>query len=174
MPLVHLGDINLGKFMYIAKYEKPHIYSWPMNNIWVTNFRPYQEGDHRWSYYMTSGVDNSEDFAGRFGWGSRVPFPARVIPPSPKKEKMISASFLNIAAENILLISARPSKDNSGIILQLRETAGEKVEVPFKKILNGVKFQKISHINVLEEEIDTIRRKISFKPYEVKFIKITM
>ncbi len=38
IPLVQLGDINLGKFARIAHPETSHLYSWVLNNYWTTNF----------------------------------------------------------------------------------------------------------------------------------------
>jgi len=37
-PLVQLGDFNLGKWQRVARVEKPHLYSWVMNNYWFTQF----------------------------------------------------------------------------------------------------------------------------------------
>ena len=38
-PLVQLGGLNLGKWMEITQVDRPHVYSWVMNNYWFTNFR---------------------------------------------------------------------------------------------------------------------------------------
>jgi len=172
MPLVQLGDINLGKFMYTATYDQPHIYSWPMNNIWVTNFCATQSGELNWSYYVTSQLEKSESAAARFGWSSRVPFLCRVLPASDKKESLSSASFLNMDVENLLLISTRPSDDGKGIILQLRETEGKNASLKAKKLITSVKVKNIKQVNVLGEDLKTFKNKIDFKPFEVMFVKV--
>ena len=56
-PLVQLGEINLGKWQPVTRVAQPHVYSWVMNNYWFTNFRLTQEGDFRWSYFLTSTRD---------------------------------------------------------------------------------------------------------------------
>jgi hypothetical protein len=76
-----LGDFNLGKWQPVARVERPHVYSWVMNNYWFTNFRVEQEGEFKVHYYLTSTTDTSRSFATRFGWGSRVPLATRVLPP---------------------------------------------------------------------------------------------
>lgn len=174
MPLVHLGDINLGKFMYEATYDKPHIYSWPMNNIWITNFCAAQSGELNGSYYITSQAEKSKSAAARFGWSSRVPFLSRVLPASHKKENLSSASFLNMDVENILLISSRPSDDGKGIILQLRETEGIKASLKIKNLISSVKVTSVKQVNVLGEELNTLKNKIEFRPFEVMFVKVEL
>ncbi|MBN2280267.1 MAG: hypothetical protein JXQ65_06790 [Candidatus Marinimicrobia bacterium] len=172
MPLVHLGDINLGKFMVHAAYENPYIFSWPMNNIWVTNFRATQSGELNWSYYITSQKKKSESAAARFGWSSRVPFLSRVLPPGGEEKRLSAASFLNIEAENLLLISCRPSEDEKGILLQLRETEGKNAVVSTQELIRNKSVKRVQKVNVLEEKLEDLDQKIHFKPYEVMFVKI--
>ena len=172
MPLVQLGDINLGKFQYISKVDKPHIYSWPMNNYWVTNFRDSQEGDLSWSYYITSTDDHSNSYATQFGWGSRVPLLARVLPSGKIRKAKSEQSFLNQLAPNLLLVSVRPSKEVEGVTLHLRELEGEKTTIDVRKILRNISLKKISEVNVLGEEISELTSELTFKPYEIKFLQI--
>ena len=84
-PLVQLGDFNLGKWMPVTKVERPHVYSWVMNNYWFTNFRAEQEGVFQWHYYLTTRPGTSRTDATRFGWNSRVPLATRVLPPAAEK-----------------------------------------------------------------------------------------
>ena len=110
VPLVQLGDFNLGKWQPVTRVEKPHVYSWVMNNYWFTNFRNEQQGEFKFHYYLTSTKDTSRTFATRFGWGSRTPLATRVLPPvkngalrEPQK-----LSTLAIAAPNLLVVETRP------------------------------------------------------------------
>ena len=45
--LAQLGGLNLGRFEKVAKIERPHVYSWLLNNYWTTNFRASAEGELR-------------------------------------------------------------------------------------------------------------------------------
>ncbi|MFV2068244.1 MAG: hypothetical protein ACC645_14825, partial [Pirellulales bacterium] len=93
-PLVQLGGIKLGAWQPIARVEKPHVYSWVMNNYWGTNFRATQQGEFRWSYYLTSTLDTSNRAATHFGWASRVPLVARVLPPGNANQAAVTAACL--------------------------------------------------------------------------------
>jgi alpha-mannosidase len=55
-PLMQFGGINTGRFEAGATPETTHIYGWPMNNYWVTNFNAEQHGGHTWVYSITSQV----------------------------------------------------------------------------------------------------------------------
>ncbi len=172
VPLVQFGDLNLGKFQYIARVEKPHIFSWVMNNYWVTNFRASQEGEFKWSYFLTSGNDLSATFAARFGWSSRIPFLCRVLPPGKVSKKPRDHSMLLMDANNILLVSAKPSLDGRGILLHLRETEGKPTE--FSISLPGMRPQNqvITEVNVLGETVRQPAKSLKIEAWESKFLKL--
>ena len=188
-PLVQLGDINLGKFARTWKPASHSIFSWVLNNYWTTNFRAYQEGEFKWTYRIGTSSDTSKTFATRFGWGERVPFISRVFPArndtiSLKSERVLYdyavRSFTGPAMDQLLLISARPSSDKKGIILQLREIKGNQTQLPLElpvyssqtSLKSVVRYKSAFEVNVLEEKIREITGIIEFKPYEVKFIKL--
>src|SRR5664279_3348299 len=79
MPLMQFGAINTGRYVAGAMPQTTNIFSWPMNNYWVTNFNADQRGGHSWTYYLTTSSDVSNGFATKFGWGCRVPYLTRVL-----------------------------------------------------------------------------------------------
>ncbi|MDP4224721.1 MAG: glycoside hydrolase family 38 C-terminal domain-containing protein, partial [Bacteroidota bacterium] len=167
MPLMQFGAINTGRYSAGAMPESTHIFSWPMNNYWVTNFNAEQRGGHTWSYFITSSDDASNPFATRFGWGSRVPFLTRILPGEGTGDNNFEGSFITGWPENVLLISSRPA--NGGILLHLRETAGKKAIIDLKDGLNGRKLNtSVSDIagNVTGDSSATIG------PFESKFFLI--
>jgi len=123
IPIVQLGDINLGRFSPVAVKPAPVIYSWVLNNYWTTNFLASQEGELKWTYQITSTADISNDFAARFGWSNRVPCWAG-LPCNPEgtNDKPASYAFMNPVPENILLVNSLPSADDHAVTFQLRET----------------------------------------------------
>ena len=173
IPLIQFGDLNIGKFQYIANVEKPYMFSWVMNNYWVTNFKASQEGEFKWSYYLTSTNDNSNTFATHFGWGSRVPFLSRVLPAGKQTSTNPSISIININTPNVLLISAKPAFDNKGIILHLREVDGKSAEVSLNSLFEAQRIKSIEEVNVLEENIVQLTSTLKLKPYEVKFVRLS-
>jgi hypothetical protein len=172
VPLVQFGDINTGRFYYKHQPEKPHIYSWVLNNYWTTNYRASQEGEMKWKYNVTSSKDNSNTFAYRFGWGSRVPFLARVMPAGDKKANNVSNSVFDINVPNLLLVNAKPALSGEGIILQLRETEGDHAIVDINKLMQDSGASAMYEVTVLEEKIKQLNAPILIEHFETKFIQI--
>ncbi len=172
VPLVQLGDLNLGKFRYIAQAEKPHVFSWVMNNYWVTNFKASQEGEFKWSYFLSSGEDFSNTIATKMGWSSSIPLLGRVFPSGKASDKPQERSLLQIDADNILLVSLKPASDGKGIILHLREIEGVPAEFSLSIPVISSNRMNIREVNVLEEEIGDMLRTIKLEPWVSKFFKI--
>ena len=143
MPLMQFGAINTGRYKAGAMPQGTHIFSWPMNNYWVTNFNADQRGGHTWTYYLTTSEDVSNGFATRFGWGSRIPLLTRIIPGGGPGDDNKSASLIAGWDENLLLVSARPSENGKYIFIHLREINGEKV-TPVLTSVNGNPFKIIA------------------------------
>ncbi len=59
IPLMQFGAINTGRYQAGAEPEGTHIFGWPMNNYWTTNFNPEQHGGMDWVYNLSSSADNS-------------------------------------------------------------------------------------------------------------------
>ena len=108
-PIMQFGNINTGRFKYNAVPESTHLYSWPMNNYWVTNFNADQRGMYTWTYNFTSTSSSDNEKATRFSWSARVPFLARVIPGGKKDpSKLDERSIISNIPGNVLLINATP------------------------------------------------------------------
>ena len=207
IPLVQLGDINLGKFFRV-KYPTPglsppgkgrlgypvsgSIFSWVLNNYWTTNFLASQEGELKWTYQVTSAADPSNSTASRFGMENRIPFLYRVFPASAAPDSnFLPRSFFASTANNLVLISARPSSAGNSIIFQMRETTGKPDSIPVDDVVlssetlaNATRAISVSEVNVLEEPLKLLWKRgagtsgnyhpvwIRFNPYETKFLLI--
>jgi|WetSurMetagenome_2_1015567.scaffolds.fasta_scaffold00003_122 alpha-mannosidase len=143
MPLMQFGAINTGRYTAGAMPQGTNIFSWPMNNYWVTNFNADQRGGHTWTYYMTSAGDNTNGFATRFGWGCRIPFLTRIVPGDGPGDNNHAASVISGWPENILLVSACPSPDGKSILLHLRETEGREIVPKLIDSISGVPLELI-------------------------------
>ena len=173
-PLVQLGDFNLGKWQPVTRVEKPHVYSWVMNNYWFTNFRTEQDGEFKFNYYLTSTKDTSRAFATRFGWGSRTPLATRVLPPVKtgglREPQKLSA--LAVTLPNVVIVEARPTRNGDGILLHLREVEGKPATITEEEIPAAAGIQGADEVNVLEQPIQPGVESLTFKPYEVKFLRL--
>lgn len=150
-PLVQFGAINTGRYEAGAEPATNHIYSWPMNNYWTTNFNADQRGGHRWNYFITSSPDISNQFATRFGWGARVPLPVRVLPPGEQPAEKPLPALMTGFPGNVLLVAAYPEEQTNGLMLQVRELEGKNtelnLEIPGKKI-------SVEKVNVVGERLE--------------------
>lgn len=171
-PLFQMGGICTGQYQRQKSYEKPHVYSWVMNNYWTTNFRASQEGEFRWSYYLTSTDDTSTAKASKFGWGSRVPLYARVMPAGRENNQPAEYSAFSFNEENFLMTSSTPSREKDYILLNVRELNGK--ESLLKIMDNNGNPLSFSVTNVIEEVIADGLEEIRFVPFENKFIKIKL
>ncbi|OGV71768.1 MAG: hypothetical protein A3K19_06820 [Lentisphaerae bacterium RIFOXYB12_FULL_65_16] len=55
-PLVQVGDIHTGKWQRRLQFERNHVFSWVMNNMWFTNFPAYQEGEVTLTWSLTASA----------------------------------------------------------------------------------------------------------------------
>lgn len=169
-PLMQFGGINTGRYKAGATPTSTHFYSWPMNNYWVTNFNPDQKGEHRWSFYITSEKNNSNNEAVRFGWGNRIPFLTRILPGGGKGDNIKARSFITGWPENILLVNSTPGSQPNSVILQLRETSGKPADLsqiaPTDKPTS-----LLQPVNVLGEKIQD--GKLQLAPYGSGFYQLS-
>jgi len=169
VPLVQFGGINTGRYVAGATPEHTHIYSWPMNNYWTTNFNADQRGGHEWTYYLTSTDKVSNSAASKFGWGARIPFPVRVLPPGTSDVNEPMGSILKGFPDNVLLINAKPGAEDRSIILQMRELDGKETPIQLFDIQDqALSLQKV---NVIGDPIEG-NQSLLMHPYENAFFLI--
>ena len=174
-PLVQFGGFNLGKWMEISKVEKPHVFSYVMNNYWFTNFRATQEGELKWSYHLTSTRETDNAVAARFGWGVRVPLASRVLPPGEANASLPSSySALELDVPNLVLIDARPAYHDESVIMQFREVNGKKAQIDWRSEALRSRVTKVDEVDVIEQTVRKNIKELVFEPYEVKFVKVKL
>lgn len=169
MPLMQFGAINTGRYKAGAMPQNTSLFSWPMNNYWVTNFNADQRGGHSWTYYLTTSPDNSNKSATQFGWGCRVPYLTRILPGEGTGDNNWEGSFITGWPSNIILITAEPEADGKSCVIHLRETNGQGAALNLTNALNG---KAIS-----AEEVDVTGASVSnptksIRPLESKFYRI--
>jgi len=173
-PLVHFGDINIGRYYYSLKPKTNHIYSWVLNNYWVTNFKASQQGELRWTYSITSSGDPSDVFATRFGKGERTPLVSRIFLPSSSAHstELVSRSLLDLGVPNLLLVNATPSLEGNGIILHLREVEGGHAILDIRRLEEETGARSIEEVSVLEEQLEVLSAPLLIEHYETRFIRL--
>lgn len=174
MPLVQFGDLNIGRYYYRLNPQTNHIYSWVLNNYWVTNFKAEQQGELRWSYSIGSSTNPTNTWSTRFGWSDRVPLQARVIWPSLNAEesKMQTKSFIDLKTPNLLLVNCSPAMNGKDIILHIREVEGGHTHLDVDMLLRQSGSFSATEVNVLEEEIKKLQGEIHIDHFETMFIRL--
>jgi hypothetical protein len=171
IPLMQFGAINTGRYIAGALPQSTNLFSWPMNNYWVTNFNADQRGGHSWTYFLTTSSDVSNEFSTKFGWGCRIPFLTRVIPGSGSGDDNWEGSFITGWPSNILLISAEPAVDENSCIIHLRETNGK---VATLNLINGLNGSSLKAIEVDVTGKPVLNPSLTIGPLESKFYRIVI
>jgi hypothetical protein len=170
IPLFQFGAINTGKFQHQLKVERPHMFSWVMNNYWTTNFCASQEGEFRWSYSLTSAANPAASHAYRFGCSKRVPMLGRVMAGGGADRPLERRSLLAMDAPNLILIAARPASHGAGVIVHLREVDGKAARLD----TSGWKFAgrpvRVHEVNALEDDLATSEGAPDFGAFQTKFL----
>jgi alpha-mannosidase len=175
VPMWHFSDFNMNKYERYPKKGKTWLYSWVMNNYWMTNFRAYQEGAFSWSYQVTSTADTTNAFATKYAWSERNPFPTRTFPAGVNELKVSSMETLKIdAPANAMLVNSRPAfKDKGTILLHFRELEGLSADVKLSTAVPGQSIKKIIEVNAIGKQIGGSLTSVTLKPYEVRFIEVS-
>jgi len=174
IPLWQFSDFNMNKYERYPKQGKTWLYSWVMNNYWMTNFRAYQEGGFSWSYQITSTTDTTNTFATKYAWGVRNPFPTRTFPAGADELKSPSLETIKLTGPgNAMLVNSRPSFTGKGtILLHFRELEGLPAEVKLSSAVPGQTIKRITEVNAIGKQIGQPLSSIQLKPYEVKFFEV--
>lgn len=182
-PLMQFGNINTGRFRAGAKPDSSNIFSWVLNNYWITNFNAEQQGELRWTYYVGSCKNSSLEYACNWSRGLRTPMLSRLMPPRGKvsageslsallnsEGEFSSGRILEISPSNLSLISMAPCRGENAVILQVRELANKAAKLEIKSEYFG-KNAKLQTCNAIGE---ILNEDLNFAPLESKFVKLTL
>jgi hypothetical protein len=180
-PLASFGDINRGEWPGEFHPKTSTLFSYAMNNYWHTNYRAGQGGGFDFRYVLTSAEQLDPVALSRLGWESMRPIeldnvigqdkvgnPERPLPPQ-------GASFLEVDAPNVVLVTWKRAEDGRGTILRLQETAGRPVEaalhfpqaaVRSANLCSGVEDDDRSLV------VDGGSLKLTFQPLEVLTVRL--
>jgi hypothetical protein len=168
-PLMQFGGINTGRYEAGAQPATSHIYGWPMNNYWTTNFNAYQLGGHTFLYSFTSKKGNEMPDAVSFGHGHRIPFLARILPGGGKGDIKWEGSLVTGWPENVILISATPEQDGRSAVFHLRETGGRASNIALNHGITG-RALRLEAVDATGMIISSGTNEI--KPFESRFFRV--
>lgn len=171
-PLMQFGAINTGRFESGAVPKSTHIFGWPMNNYWVTNFNADQRGEFEWTYSLTSQKSTLNSHALLQPSSDRQPFITRLRPASNTGNQMVSEGAMMAAApENVKMVTARPHPERASVLFHFRELDG--VETTFDVQLTGRDEFTMYRTDVNGSRLDDAPvKQIKFKPFEAVFYEV--
>jgi alpha-mannosidase len=133
--LASFGDINRGKWPVEFEPASSTLFSYAMNNYWHTNYRAGQGGPFTFRYVITSAAHFEPAALSRLGWESMEDPALDVVSNQDKVGNpdeplpAAGASFVEIGAPNVVLVTWKRAEDGNGTIMRLQETAGEAADV---------------------------------------------
>ncbi|MCX6574225.1 MAG: hypothetical protein NTX99_09570 [Candidatus Aminicenantes bacterium] len=137
-PLVQFGDINTGKWQKTFSPANAWVFSYAMNNYWMTNFKASQEGRVEFRYSLTStapvpaaagaGPASDRVASTRFGWEVHTPLVTAWIPAGNKGPiTAAEAPALSVDVPNVIVQALWLDEDGTAVA-RLREIAGQPAE----------------------------------------------
>jgi len=170
VPLYMIGQLLDGPFKKINEYTKPHIFSWVMNNYWVTNFLACQSGEFTWTYTITSMKSDSDADALRTSIGDRVSLYGRALPRSVKNDKPMHWSAIKVNGDGLVPIAISPAKRKGYVIMQIRETTGKTQTL--KLLDSRGKAKRFKLVNAVGEPMSRSCKSIVLEPYTNSFVMV--
>jgi hypothetical protein len=155
-PLVTLGDINRGAWPEEFGKRPGTIFSYVMNNYWLTNYRAGQGGAFSFRYVITSADATNPANLTRAGWNEITPLESEIVttqdkalvqlPPTQPNDSAKLAdeaaernpdthldrkqqSFLQVDDPDVLLETWKPAEDGNGTILRFVDFGGSERQV---------------------------------------------
>jgi alpha-mannosidase len=178
-PLVQFGDINTGKWLTRLDLANAWVFSYAMNNYWMTNFKASQEGRVEFRYSLTSappagpiavGASASDRVAAsRFGWDVHTPLVATWLP-ARNKGRITTAgeSFLSIDQPNVIVQALWLDADGTPVA-RLREIAGKAADARLASaVFLGFTTRSMGGHQSVEVESIPVR----LKPFEIQTIRL--
>ncbi len=178
-PLVQFGDINTGKWQTKFVPANAWVFSYAMNNYWMTNFKASQEGLVEFRYSLTSappavaaaGVGPASDRVSstRFGWEVHAPLVGTWLPAGNKGPVKSSAeSFLSVDRPNIIIQALWLEEDGTPVA-RLREIAGESAD---GRLTSGLFLGITTTLIGGHESVEPGSIPVHLRPFEMQTVRL--
>jgi alpha-mannosidase len=183
-PLVQFGDINTGKWLKKLELTNAWVFSYAMNNYWMTNFKASQEGRVEFRYSLTSlppappltggpvsAAGSDRVISSRFGWEVHTPLAAVWLP--PKNEGLFTAPFeslISVDRPNVIIQALWLDPDGTPVA-RLREIAGQATEA---RVLSAVFLGFTTRRSGALGQTEVGSIPVSLKPFEIRTLRVAI
>ncbi len=163
-PLINLQDINSNKWLEELPIRNGHVFAYPMNNYWFTNYRAGQAGKYTFRFALTSSQSISNSEALQFGrnWTNA--------------ERNAVDSMISVKPGSVVISGFKRAEYEDGYIVRLREMNGQTTEAVLHApalatihssfLCNGVE-DVLNELSVLDNAVQ-----INLKPWEIATILV--
>ncbi len=177
-PLVEFGDINTGKWLTKLDLANAWVFSYAMNNYWMTNFKASQEGRVEFRYSLTSlppgpaaagAVEPDRVAPSRFGWEVHTPLAVAWLPAKNKGRFTTEAeSFVSVDQPNVIVQALWLDADGTPVA-RLREIAGRSTAA---RLTSDVFFGFTVRSAGTHETKESGFMDVALKPFEIMTVKL--
>jgi len=183
-PLIQFGDINTGKWLKKLELTNAWVFSYAMNNYWMTNFKASQEGRVEFRYSLTSlppappltgapasPAGSDRVVSSRFGWEVHSPLVAVWLPPKNKGPFTTPfESLISVDRPNVIIQALWLDPDGTPVV-RLREIAGQATEA---RVSSAVFLGFTTRRMGASEQTEVGSVPVSLKPFEIRTVRITI
>ncbi|MCC7499901.1 MAG: hypothetical protein IT160_20140 [Bryobacterales bacterium] len=132
-PLITLTDINRGLWLRHLDVRNGHVFSYPMNNYWFTNYRASQGGDFTFRYYLSTGRTLTQPQLAAFSGDTRSPLiPFNHYDTGNVRLQAVTrrmpageGRFFRLDSSHAAITAFKQAEDRNGFIVRIRETGGQ-------------------------------------------------
>lgn len=138
-PLITLCDMTPGKWLDELPVTNGTVFAYALNNYWFTNYKAGQDGEFVFRYSLTSDTRVEPAAASWFGEDVQSPMRAtRLFAGRKSPNRPATASLCEVQPANVILTAIKPADDGKGVIVRMRETAGQATEAKVTARFPGV------------------------------------
>ncbi|HPZ98710.1 MAG TPA: polysaccharide lyase family protein [Phycisphaerae bacterium] len=129
-PLITISQMTPGNWLDELPITNGTLFAYAMNNYWFTNYKASQDGWFEFRYSLTSDQAIDPVAASLFGESVHAPMRTiRIVPIRGRSGQLPpTASFCSVEPANVTVTAVKPADDGKGVIVRLRETAGQATE----------------------------------------------
>ena len=126
-PLVTFCQMSPGNWLDELPITNGTVFAYTMNNYWFTNYKASQDGLFTFRYSLTSDKHIDPGAACLFGESVQAPMRAVLTVPGEGSASKLpaTASLCSVEPANVMVTTIKPADDGKGLIVRLRETAGQ-------------------------------------------------
>lgn len=156
-PLLTIGKISIARLLGGLHHsplwlkfseQSSRIFSWPMNNLWHTNFPAMQEGVVQFRYYFNIHNQYDEFETTKRGFENSWPLLVGAA------DKKATSSLFTIQGENVYAEAVKPATDGDGYIIYLVNAGMADSDVTLTGRNNAP--LQLWQTNLLEEKIKSV------------------